>query len=113
MLLHPGRGSASLEVLAQKTDSKAAALRSSDKRWINLGVSHNLGYHFGGPHNKDYNILGSILEYPYFGKLPFMVPTINAYICDRTLGTRECEKERSCQSKSRSNSKLQKPNPKP
>ena len=25
---------------------------------------------FGGPHNKDYNNLGSILGSPYFGKLP-------------------------------------------
>ena len=29
-----------------------------------------LGYHFGGPHNKDHSILGSILGSPYFGKLP-------------------------------------------
>ena len=28
---------------------------------------------FGGPNNKDYNILGSILGSPYFGKLPFRV----------------------------------------
>ena len=28
------------------------------------------GYLFGGLHNKDYNILGSILGSPYFGKLP-------------------------------------------
>ena len=26
---------------------------------------------FGGPHSKDYNILGSILESPYLGNLPF------------------------------------------
>ena len=25
----------------------------------------------GGPHNKHYNILGSILRSPYFGKLPY------------------------------------------
>ena len=28
-------------------------------------------YHFGDPHNKDYNILGSILGHLYFGKLPY------------------------------------------
>ena len=28
------------------------------------------GTFFGGPHNKDYNILGSILGSTYFGKLP-------------------------------------------
>ena len=38
-----------------------------------LGVSQNHGYHFGGPNNKDYSILGSMLESPYFGKLPFSV----------------------------------------
>ena len=27
------------------------------------------GYRFGGPHNKDCSILGSILGYPYVGKL--------------------------------------------
>ena len=36
------------------------------------GVSQNQGYHFGGPHNKDSRILGSILGSPYFGKLPYL-----------------------------------------
>ena len=27
-------------------------------------------YHFRGPNNKDYSILGSMLGSPYFGKLP-------------------------------------------
>ena len=35
-----------------------------------MGVSQNQGYHFRGPHNKDYSILGSILGSPYLGKLP-------------------------------------------
>ena len=35
-----------------------------------LGVSQNNGYLYGGPHNKDYSILGSILGSPDFGKLP-------------------------------------------
>ena len=30
----------------------------------------NCGYLIGGPPNKDYSILGSILGYPCFGKLP-------------------------------------------
>ena len=34
-----------------------------------MRVSQNRGYHFGGPNNKDYSILGSILGSPYFGKL--------------------------------------------
>ena len=36
---------------------------------VPFGVSQNYGYHFGGPNNKDENILGSILGSPYFGKL--------------------------------------------
>ena len=35
-----------------------------------VGVSQNQGYPFGGPHSKDYSILGSTLGSPYFGKLP-------------------------------------------
>ena len=35
-----------------------------------MGVFQNYGYLFGGPHSKDYGILGSILGSPYFGKLP-------------------------------------------
>ena len=38
-----------------------------------MGVSQNKGYHLGDPHNKDYNILGSTLGSPYFGKLPYGV----------------------------------------
>ena len=36
-----------------------------------MGVSQNYGYLLGGPNNKDYSILGSILGSPYFGKLPY------------------------------------------
>ena len=31
----------------------------------------SVGTLLGGPFNKDYSILGSILGSPYFGKLPF------------------------------------------
>ena len=34
-------------------------------------VSGNQGYHFQGPYNKDFSILGSILGSPYLGKLPY------------------------------------------
>ena len=44
-----------------------------------LGVSQNWGYLFGGPYNKDYSILGSILGSPYFGKLPFILETTYNY----------------------------------
>ena len=36
-----------------------------------MGVSQNYGYHFKGLYIKGYNILGSILGSPYFGKLPY------------------------------------------
>ena len=32
-----------------------------------MGGSQNQGYHFGGPRNKEYNILGSILGSPILG----------------------------------------------
>ena len=41
--------------------------------YMYMGVSQNLGYHFGAPYNKDYSILGSILGYPYLGKLPYII----------------------------------------
>ena len=37
-----------------------------------MGVSQNLGYHFGGLNNRHYSILGSILGSPHFGKLPYI-----------------------------------------
>ena len=37
---------------------------------IGIRVSQNEEYHFGGPINKDYSNLGSILGSPFFGKLP-------------------------------------------
>ena len=46
-----------------------------------MEVSQNWGYLFGGPHNKDYSIWGSILGSPYFGKLPFIVKRES---CDTT-----------------------------
>ena len=32
------------------------------------------GTFLGGPHNKDYNILRSLLESPYLGKPPYETP---------------------------------------
>ena len=57
----------------------AAAVASSLAKGCgeDLGVSQNYGYPFGGPHNKDYSILGSLLGSPYFGKLPFEVRSLN------------------------------------
>ena len=34
--------------------------------WGLYGVSQDQGYFFGGPHNKDYSILASILGVPLF-----------------------------------------------
>ena len=39
-----------------------------------MDVSHNLGYPFERPYNKDENFLGSILGSPYFGKLLSLLP---------------------------------------
>ena len=41
-----------------------------------MGVSQNQGYLFGGPYNKDYSMLGSILGYPNCGKLPYCCQAI-------------------------------------
>ena len=40
-------------------------------RITHMGGFPKLGVPFGGPHSKDYKILGSILGSPYFGKLPY------------------------------------------
>ena len=48
-----------------------------------MGDSQNYGYLFGGPHNKDYSILGSILGSPYFGKLPIRVATLEPFLPER------------------------------
>ena len=41
------------------------------------GIPKIGGYLFGGPNNKDYSILGSILGYLYFGKLPYIGTPLN------------------------------------
>ena len=38
---------------------------------LNVGVSQKKVYLVGGPYNKDYSILGSILGSPYVGKAPW------------------------------------------
>ena len=37
----------------------------------NLEVSQSRGTFFGGPHSRDYEILGSIFQFPHFWKLLF------------------------------------------
>ena len=37
---------------------------------IEWGFPQIRGTLLGGPHNKDYSVLVSILGFPYFGKLP-------------------------------------------
>ena len=53
-----------------------------------MGDSQNWGYLFGGPNNKDYSTLGSILGYPYFGKLPYR---FGVYVEFREKGARYFE----------------------
>ena len=48
------------------------------------------GTFFGGSHNKDYSILGSILGSPYFGKLPYLcirreMRMLKRYACGNRL----------------------------
>ena len=51
------------------------------------------GTFFGGPHNKDYSILGSLLGSPYFGKLPYIsershrhsLYTLYRYLCSNAI----------------------------
>ena len=43
---------------------------------VYLGVFQNYGYVLGGPYNKGYSILESILGYFSCGKLPFEVSYI-------------------------------------
>ena len=52
-----------------KTWDLAWALLKSQNH---VRVAQNLGFLLGGPHNKDYSILGSVLGYPYFGKLSYL-----------------------------------------
>ena len=42
---------------------------------LGFKVSQTLGYLFGGPHNKDCSISGSILASPSSGKVPYTVIT--------------------------------------
>ena len=37
-----------------------------------MGASRNYGYHFRGPNNQDYSMLGSILGPPRLGTLPYI-----------------------------------------
>ena len=39
---------------------------------------------FGGPYNKDYSILGSILGSPHFGKVPNII--VPGSLCDDDIG---------------------------
>ena len=45
---------------------------SSNQIW---GFPKIRGTLFGGPYNKDYSVLGSILGSPYLGKLPYIIAT--------------------------------------
>ena len=44
-----------------------------------------MGTFLGGPHNKDYSILGSILGSPYFGKLPNTVVFLGVRVATTLL----------------------------
>ena len=45
-----------------------------------MGVSQNYGYLFGGPHNKDCSILGSILGSLILGNYHLVPSVIDEYV---------------------------------
>ena len=53
---------------------------------IQMGVSQNQGYLFGGPYNKDCIFGGSILGSPYSGKLPNFAQ-VHAKMCTQQAQT--------------------------
>ena len=48
---------------------------------IRFGGFLKLGVPFGGPHNEEYSILGSMLGSLYFGKLPFVFVASRLRLC--------------------------------
>ena len=48
---------------------------------MGLGFRETRGTLLGGPHNKDYSILGSMLEPPQIGKLPYVYMHIYTHLC--------------------------------
>ena len=48
--------------------------------YVYVGVSQNWGYHFRGPHKKDYSVWGSMLGSPKFGKLPYIGLRYSVYL---------------------------------
>ena len=63
-----------------------------DLQAVEMGTSQNLGYIITGPYNKDYSILGFILESPYLGKLPntsvvlaFRLPMFQLFVSQGVL----------------------------
>ena len=63
--------------------SKTWHCKTYPKGWYKgyMGVSQNQGYHFGGPNNKDYNILGSILGSLYLGN--YHIKRFDLNFCQR------------------------------
>ena len=55
---------------------------------LDIGFSQNWRYPLGGPHNKDYSILGSILGSPHFGKLPHRDSSAKI---SRLVGLKRCD----------------------
>ena len=45
-----------------------------------MEVSQNRGTLFGGLYNKDHSILGSILGFPFFGKLPYQSAEVKVIV---------------------------------
>ena len=54
---------------------------------MQVGVSQNYGYLFGGAHTKDYSILGSILGSPILGKYQVILKFIKVVFTLSSTGT--------------------------
>ena len=54
-----------------QVDHSKVVRNDTQESLAHMSSSQNWGYLLGGPNNKDYSILESILGSPYFGKLPY------------------------------------------
>ena len=82
-LAHPG----DKWVLCKSTKLLAPSTMLVHDRQIKWGFPKIRGTFLRGPHNKDHSILGSILESPYFGKLPNQILRLGTFFANRPLNS--------------------------
>ena len=83
----------SLDYSSYTSSSVAPARLARCRKYFKtyMGACQDYGYHFRGPHNKDYSILGSILGSPFFGKLPYAHVYGYAHLCNSTRSLRAAD----------------------